>query len=304
MMIQLRHIKAFLAVADTGSIRTAALRLNVSQPALSKTIQELEEILSAPLYTRSAHGSMATEFGRAFLHRARIIDTEFSRAQEEISQMVGLKGGKVAIGLSAIASMLMASQALERFWKKNPNVNVRISDGLLDRLVGGVRQGEFDFAVGGVPPSSLGHDLAIEPLFENRIVPVVRAGHPLAGAKSLKDLANANWLFTNDQPAFMALMNQHFIDHSVSPPRVLLTCESFSAVLDIVPRTDLVAALPRSCLTHPLVRGRMVGLTLAERGLNTMVGLVTRAGVPLTPLAASLAKAFRQIGLRYNNLAR
>lgn len=304
MIMQLRHIKAFLAVADTGSIRTAALRMNVSQPALSKTIQELEEILSAPLYTRSAHGSMPTEFGRAFMHRARIIDTEFSRAQEEISQMVGSKGGKVAVGLSAIAAMLMASQALERFWKKNPSVNVRISDGLLDRLIGGVRQGEFDFAVGGVPPQSLGHDLAIEPLFENRIVPVVRTGHPLAAATSLKDLSKANWLFTNDQPAFMALMNQHFIDHGVPAPRVLLTCESFSAVLDVLPNTDLVAALPRSCLNHPLVKDRMVGLALVEGGSHTMVGLVTRAGVPLTPLAANLAKAFRQIATRYNNLAR
>lgn len=158
--------------------------------------------------------------------------------------------------------------------------------------------------MGGVPPSSLGHDLTIEPLFENRIVPVVRVGHPLADARSLKDLARANWLYTNDQPAFMALMNQHFVDHGVPPPRVLLTCESFSAVLDILPSTDLVAALPRSCLTHPLVRARMVGLALDGGGSHTMVGLVTRAGVPLTPLAASLAKAFRQIGMRYNNLAR
>ncbi|YCI04756.1 LysR substrate-binding domain-containing protein [Ensifer sp. D2-11] len=303
-MIQLRHVRAFLAVADTGSIRTAALRLNVSQPALSKTIQELEEILSVPLYTRSAHGSSPTEFGRAFLHRARIIDTEFSRAQEEISQMVGSKGGKVAVGISAIAAMLMASHALQRFWKKNPNVNVRISDGLLDRLIGGVRQGEFDFAVGGVSPTSIAPDLTIEPLFENSIVPVVRAGHPLSDATSLKDLAGADWLFTNDQPTFMALMNQYFTDHGAPPPRVLLTCESFSAVLDILPSTDLVAALPKSCLTHPLIRDRIVGLALAEGGSHTTVGLVSRAGVPLTPLAAGLAKAFRQVGIGYNNLAR
>ena len=304
MIMQLRHIRAFLAVADTGSIRTAASRLNISQPALSKTIQELEEILSAPLYTRSSHGSAPTEFGRAFLLRARIIDTELSRAQEEISQMVGMKGGKIAIGLSAIAAMLMASQSLERFWKKHPSVSVRVSDGLLDRLIGGVRQGEFDFAVGGVPPTPLGQDLSIEPLYENRIVPVVRVGHPLENAQSMKDLTRASWLFTNDQPAFMTLMNQHFIDCGAPPPRVLLTCESFSAVLDILPNTDLVAALPRACLDHPLVKGRMVGLSLAEGGSHTMVGLVTRAGVPLTPLAANLAKAFRQIGARYNNLAR
>ncbi|WP_324764093.1 LysR substrate-binding domain-containing protein (plasmid) [Sinorhizobium meliloti] len=303
-MIQLRHVRAFLAVADTGSIRMAALRLNVSQPALSKTIQELEEILSVPLYTRSAHGSSPTEFGRAFLHRARIIDTEFSRAQEEISQMVGSKGGKVAVGISAIAAMLMASHALQRFWKMNPNVNVRISDGLLDRLIGGVRQGEFDFAVGGVSPTSLAQDLTIEPLFENSIVPVVRAGHPLSNATSLKDLAGADWLFTNDQPTFMALMNRYFTDHGAPPPRVLLTCESFSAVLDILPSTNLVAALPKSCLTHPLMRDRIVGLALTEGGSHTTVGLVSRAGVPLTPLAAGLAKAFRQVGMGYNNLGR
>lgn len=300
--MQLRHVRAFLAVAETGSIRTAALRLGVSQPALSKTIQELEALLSAPLLTRSARGSVVTEYGRAFLCRARAISSEFERAHEEIEQMLGVKGGRVSVGLSAIAAMLMASRSLERFWKGNPGVHVRIMDGLLDRLISGVRQGEFDFAVGGISPHSVSHELTVEPLFENRIVPIVRRGHPLAGARSLTELADAKWLFTNEQPAFMTLIEDQFARHSLPSPTVALTCESFPTILDVVPHSDLVAALPMSILQHPLIQGRMIGLTLAEPAPRTVVSLVSRAGVPLTPLAARLARDFRQVAKQFDQL--
>lgn len=301
-VMQLRHVRAFLAVAETGSIRMAAERLRVSQPALSKTIQELEGLLSAPLFSRSAHGSVPTDYGRAFLLRARAINGEFERAKAEIDQMLDAKSGRVVIGLSAIAAMLMASPALERFWRTKPDIQVHIVDGLLDQLLGAVRQGAVDFAVGGVATSSLSNDLVAEPLFENRIVPVVRTGHPLAGAHTLADLAGADWMFTNEQPAFLTLMTEQFASQGLPAPKVRLTCESFAAVLDVVPNSNLVAALPKSILGHPLIQGRMVGVTLVEPAPRTVVSLVHRAGLPLTPFAVRLARDFRQVAKRFDHL--
>ena len=111
----LRRIRAFLAIAENGSIRGAARRIGVSQPALTKTLKELENSLSAPLVVRSAQGVTLTKYGEALLVRARLADAELRRASDEIGQMLGAKGGQIAVGLSPVASLLLAPDALKRF---------------------------------------------------------------------------------------------------------------------------------------------------------------------------------------------
>ena len=108
-----RHIRAFRAIVDTGSIRAAARKIGVSQPALTKTLRELETLLGVPLLLRSVRGVTLTEFGRALMPRVTLIEEEILRAREEISQMLGQKGSTVAIGLSAVVSLLISAQAMK-----------------------------------------------------------------------------------------------------------------------------------------------------------------------------------------------
>ncbi|MGC1302162.1 MAG: LysR substrate-binding domain-containing protein [Caulobacteraceae bacterium] len=297
-----RYVRAFLAIVETGSIRTASRRLGVSQPALTKTLQELEALLGASLITRTAQGSAPTEFGRAFFARAKFIDEELRRAQEEIDQMRGGKDGAVSVGLSPVASLLMAAEALSRFRLSFPNARVKIADGIFDLQLAGVRQGRFDFAIGGLPPSALGPDVEAEPLFRNRLAPWVRQDHPLAGARSLADLTDADWVFTNDDPNFLKLVHLHFEHLKLPPPRVALTCESFPTVLELIPKTDLVALFPESLTANPLVAARMVPIPVEEPPPTTSLSLIKRSGVPLTPVAEHLATHFRRIARRFSRL--
>jgi LysR family transcriptional regulator of abg operon len=299
--MKMRHIQAFLAVVEAGGIRAAAKRLGISQPALSKTIQELETSLGAPLVTRSAQGSTPTDYGEALFRRLQVVDQEFRRAKDEIDQMLGARRGNVAVGLSAISSMLMISPVLHRFWRRYPDAKVRVVDGLFEHLLNGVRRGSFDFSIGGLPPATDDNQVSAERLFENRLVPMVRRGHPLAGATSLAELAGARWLFTNEEPAFVALMRRHFEGLGLPAPSVALTCESFPAVLETIPNPDLIAMLPKMVLTHPLVQDRMIAVPVAEEAPTTIVALVKRRSVPLTPLAEALAREFRLVARRFSD---
>src|ERR1700733_4589637 len=275
--METRHIRAFQAIVESGSIRAAARRLGVSQPALSKILHQLEAELGAPLVLRSVTGAVPTEYGRALMVRATLISEELRRAKEEIAQMAGNKGGNVAISMSAVAAFLMASEALNRFWRRYPEAKVRIVDGVFEMMLSDLRSGRLDFSIGPLPRVAFGPDVETELLFENVIVPVVRKGHPLANATSLKDLQVCTWLLIGPGSEGINLIAENFADRGLSLPRVSVACESFPALIELVAGTDLVTALPLSLLRHRLIGDLMKPIKIKEKLRSTAMALITRA---------------------------
>jgi LysR family transcriptional regulator of abg operon len=294
----LRHVRAFLAIVEHGSIRAAARNMGMSQPAFTKTLRELENALSAPLAVRSAQGVTLTDYGRAFWARATLADAELNRAQEEIGQMLGAKEGTVTIGLSPVASLLLASDAIAGFWKIRPAPNIRIIEGVFDQLILAVGNGSLDFAIGPLPKTT-SSKIGIEVLFENRIVPVVRTNHPLARTRSIAELRESNWLLTSADADYRKSITDIFENHGLQPPRIAIVCESFPGFLELLSESDLVAALPASILTHNVMRNHLVEIPLEKPMLVTAMALVRKAQIPLTPIAETLATQFRRVGLRY-----
>jgi LysR family transcriptional regulator of abg operon len=299
--MHLRHIRVFLAIVEHGSIRAAARRMGMSQPAFTKTLRELETILAAPLVVRSMRGITLTEYGRAFLARAKLADAELLRAREEISQMLGATGGNVAIGLSPVASLLLSSDAITAFWNQHPDVNIKVLEGLFEQLLSSVAQGALDFAIGPLPQAST-HGIEVEKLFEHRIVPVVGVNHPLAHRRSLADLQKSNWLLTSSDAGYRKLVEDLFRSHGLVCPRIAIVCESFPGFLELLSQTDLVAALPSSILTHEVVCSRVLEIPVKEIMPVTVIALVRKAQTPLTPAAELLAHQFRRIGHRFGNI--
>ncbi|WP_158913255.1 LysR substrate-binding domain-containing protein [Caulobacter sp. S45] len=296
--MKLRYIRAFLAIVETGSIRGASLKLGVSQPALTKALQDLEAQLGAMLITRTATGSAPTKAGQAFFERAKWIDLELRRAREEVSQMSGGGAGSVAVGLSPVASMVMAAEAVGRFRKSFPAAKLKIGGGVFDYALSGLRQGRFDFAVGGMPIATIAADVEVEILMRNQIVPWVRNGHPLAKARTLAELAEAELMLTSDDPSFVEIISSHFLKLSAPQPRIAVTCESFPALLELIPQTDLVAFFPDNLLANEHVASVMAPIPIAEPLPVTSLALIKKAGAPLTPLAEHLADNFRRLARR------
>ena len=180
---------------EAGSIRGAAKKLGVTQPALTKTLRNLETRLGAPLMLRSVGGVTPTQYGRALIPRATLITEEFLRASEELSQMSGHRGGYVTIGISPVVSLFLGASALSRLWQHHPLANIHIVHGQYEYLVAGIQEGKLDFSMGPIPRASIDKRITIEPLFQHAIVPVVRQGHSLAKSRSLADLQKAEWIF-------------------------------------------------------------------------------------------------------------
>jgi LysR family transcriptional regulator of abg operon len=286
--MQLRHVSAMVAVADTGSLRAAANRLGVSQPAVTKAIREIETIMGVALLQKTVRGSVPTDAGRIFLIRARSIVEEMRRAKEEMSHVAGVRDGSVTVGLS-VGAALLSGGAIETFMRSYPQVRVCVIESLFDQLVSGVRQGRLDFSVGGLPSAEIEDRLRVETLFQNRIVPAVRHNHPLVGARSFAELTGCDWAITNDDPTYVSNMAKHFATLGLPPPRIRLRCESYFTLLQLVPRTDLVVAISHTLLRHPITAEHLRPIDVKDPCPTTRFALVRKADVPLTPHANALA---------------
>jgi LysR family transcriptional regulator, regulator of abg operon len=300
-----RHVQAFIAVVEAGSFRAAARNLGISQPSLTKTLQDFEADLGTALVVRLRRGCVATPLGRVLFDRVKLVDEDLRRAREEIGQLLGAAHGEVRVALSPVASLTMGAEALTRFRRAYPEARVKICDGIFDRQLNSVRQGLVDFAIGGFLTDEVGPEFVRHHLFDNHIVPWVRLDHPLAGrARSLVDLQDYDWVLTNDDPRFISLIQRHFQRFGVRTPNVAVTCESFPMVLDIIPKTDLIAAFPARLSGNPLVSSRMSTVVINEPSPVTSLDLIKRADLPLTPLADHFAELFRRIARRLDDEAK
>ena len=116
--MKLHQLRAMLAISESGSIQEASRLLHISQPALSKSIKELEAELGVPLLIRSNRGITVTEYGERLVRRARLILEEVRRAREEIETLKGTMDGKVAIGVSPVTPGAQIVASLNRYRKR------------------------------------------------------------------------------------------------------------------------------------------------------------------------------------------
>ena len=286
--MQLRHINAMVAVADTGSLRAGAKRLGISQPALTKAIREIETLMGVSLLQKTVRGTVPTDAGRIFLVRARSIVEEMQRAKEEMSQLAGVHAGSVTVGLS-VGGGLLSGGAIQTFMRTHPHVRIRIIEGLFDQLVSGVRQGQLDFSVGGLPAAEIEDRLHFDILFQNRIVPALRHGHPLANARSFAELVDCDWALTTDDPTYIAHLAKHFSMLGLPAPRIRLRCESFFTLLQLAPHMDFVVAISHTLLRHPMTAEHLRPVAISDPCPTARFALVRKADVPLTPHAKALA---------------
>jgi DNA-binding transcriptional LysR family regulator len=156
--MRLSQIQDFIAVAEGGSIRAAARSRDVSAPALTKSIRQLEEELHVPLLTRTTRGVVLSHYGEAFLRRARLIAAEARRATEEMTQMLGARTGTVRIGVTGGPAHLLLPAALNRFRRQHPEVQVNIDSGRYAVHLQDLRAGLIDVAVSPIPDEGIEHD--------------------------------------------------------------------------------------------------------------------------------------------------
>jgi LysR family transcriptional regulator, regulator of abg operon len=295
--MRLTQIRDFLAVVDAGSIRAAARDLRVSQPALTKSVRRLEQELGAVLVSRSVRGAVPTEVGRAFLARARAVSADLRRAREEIAQLNGAREGSLAIGSAPGPALGLLPEALDRLRARWPLATLRVIDLSPPEVLPLLREGTLDLAlsVRMGPLAEMPTYCQTESLYMNEALIIARRGHPLAGARRLAALAEAEWIRTG-APGNTSALPEMFRAAGLPPPRYRVDCASFLVVPELVVRSDLLAVVPWQIAARE--DGRIVRLPLREAVPAREISLFRRADVPLTPIARECVETLRECARR------
>lgn len=298
--VKLTQIRDLIATAETGSLRAAARHLGVTQPAITRSIRELEQELGTPLFERHQFGMQPTATGRIMLERARAVQEELRRAREEIAQLQGEMTGDVRVAMSTIATFALMPQAVRAFRATHPRAVLKFVESLYQPIEAQLLSGQIDFFVGPFSDQGRASRVTSETLFTNRRVVIARKGHRLVGATSIAQLTEAEWVkqALPDRQS-EGDFERPFIQAGLPMPNVIMHTTSATATLLAVANGDLLTSVPRQMLDAPVSRELFAVLPIREDLFAAPICLVRRTDLSLTPLAEFMFDMFRRAGLQY-----
>lgn len=289
-----QHIQILVAIAEHGSLRSAAKHLNKSQPALTQSLKQAEEELGIALFLRTSRGVELTEIGERVLIRARTIASEITRLDDEVAQLRGEQTGAVTVCLSPLAAARIMPRALTLFRKTHPQIEVRLTSGLFPGALRPLREGRTDILIGPAPPASLAREITVEPLIDTQIYVVTAADSPLLRARSLQELTEAQWIMIGAPTGPGDIFRQPFLDHGLTPPIALTTSESYYGALSLVETLGAVCTFPALLMDDVSKTWNIARIPIREAIAPLKISLMTRAGYPMTPAADALANCIRR----------
>ncbi len=180
--MEIRQLKAFLAIAEMKTFTAGAEQVNITQAAISMQIRQLEEEVGLRLFTRTPRRVILTEAGEHLLRRARRILREHDDALAEIAEIAGAEHGRLRIGsASAMFATAQLPEILEKLKNKFPNAEIKVSSGTSQTLVDKIMHGEIDIAFVSLPVEN--SNIQTDLLFRDEIVAIASPTHPLAKEK-------------------------------------------------------------------------------------------------------------------------
>ncbi|WP_223262908.1 LysR substrate-binding domain-containing protein [Sphingobium sp. SCG-1] len=291
--MKLTHIRDVIAVAERGSLRAAARHLGVAQPAITRSIREVENILGVVLFERHTRGVVTTAMGETFLRRAVVVQNELRLAQDEIEQIRGAESGHISVVLSTASHLTLLPRALERFRRRFPHIVLHVREGLIANCEPLLQDGSCDFYIGPLAGCQPSHQFLVEKLFDSRSVVLARKGHALAGSVSLADLVPGKWLSAADAIADDNELDSLFARNGLPAPVVEMFGGCGLTTLIAAVSSDLLALVPDQWLVLPNIYTMFETINVAEELPSSMTCVVRRAHLPLTPAAEYLCDTLR-----------
>lgn len=302
--LRLRHLELLVALADAGTMRAAASRLHLSQPALSKMLGEVEAGFGARLFERSPQGLSPNALGQAVIYRARVMLGELARGKDEVDALRTGAEGVLRIGTLSVTAAV--PRAVVQLRGRVPGARVQIQEGRVRDMIQRLLDGELDCVFGAITPELLTSGLLPllnpEVLLEDELCVLCAAEHALARARRLRwaELHALPWVAPpRDTLVRQALMTA-FLNEGLDPPEPAIEVLS-SVTVSSVLRLDraLLAAVRFEHARDELVRGGIRRLTVAPVMPLPSLGLYTRRATEgPAPLVQAFADAIRKVGMR------
>jgi len=286
MGFELRDLGYFAAVAEHGNLRRAAEALDLSQPALSKTLRRLEQAIGAKLVKRTPKGVELTTVGTAMLRHAQRLQVSRDDITREVADLSQGRVGYLRVGAGPGMAEDLLPATCGALLQDTTKVSFNITVATNDVLVPALRKGEYDLIVSGIP-SSPHEDLVQEPLYEDKFAVVASARHRLAKRKSVSiaNLSQEQWVLSATNVVSWRALHKAFEDYRLPPPRVALQSNSTSVRLRTVSRSHLLGFGSRRFIEQASHWLPLKEIRVKELAWSRSVGVSYRRNAYVSPLA-------------------
>ncbi|MEL1728076.1 LysR substrate-binding domain-containing protein [Klebsiella pneumoniae] len=293
--IRLRHLHTFVAVAQQGTLGRAAETLNLSQPALSKTLNELEQLTGTRLFERGRLGAQLTLVGEQFLtHAVKVLDA-LNSAGQALNRKEGLNNDIVRIGALPTAALGILPTVIGQFHKQQKDITLQVATMNNTMLLAGLKSGEIDIGIGRMSDPELMSGLHYELLFLESLKLVVRPGHPLL-QETVTLSRVMEWPVVVSPKGTVPRQNAEALLQSQGCKMPTGCIETLSASLSrqLTVDFDYVWFVPSGAVKDDLRRGVLTALPIATQGAGEPIGILTRVDATLTPGTQTLLSAIRK----------
>ena len=283
--MELRHLRHFAAVVDAGNLSRAAERVFISQPALTRSIKNLEELVGAILLERRPRGIVPTPAGDALYRYARLMLNEAARAQAEVKAVQAGASGELVVGIAAMFSDHIVDCAVAAVCSDGRDVALTVTQGFLEELVDALREGRIDLIFSNLSTMTLPADVDVEPVLDLHAYVYAGTAHPLAGKSAIakEALLAERWVIV-DQPHMRDFLDHYFSADGLATPDFVVRTNSLNLIRSLIAKGGFIGILPEHLIQHRTRPGAVVRIDAPGCPIVRRAGIITRKSMPDRPV--------------------
>jgi DNA-binding transcriptional LysR family regulator len=293
--LKTRQLLLLVALDEEGNIHRAAEVLKMTQPAASKLLKDIEDVLGVALFDRLPRGMRPTPSGEAMIRHARSALASLNQAHDEVQALKAGRFGQVSVGAITTPGIMLLPQAISRVKQAHPTLRVSLQVETSDVLMQRLTEGKLDFIVARLFAQHDKTALRFEALADEPAVAIVRPGHPLlqVNGLTLRDLNGWGWIVPPEGSVLRHRFDLMFLEASLDAPANLIETGALLFVTKMIGQGDMIgltaADVGRYYAGHDLVAVLPIELPCAMDAF----GIITRTDRPLSPAAKVMMAALR-----------
>lgn len=291
--IKFRHIRCFVEICQERSFKLAARKLFLTQPAISRTIRELEDIAGEALLLRDRGGVSLTPAGETFLRYARMSLASLQQGLDGLARGGAAPLRSLSIGVLPSVAARLIPKVADAFGAAAPDVVLRISDGPHGYLVDRLKLGALDLVVGRMGDHQQMKGVTFATLYREAVCIAVRAGHPLLSDPRLEKLRDYPTVYPAEGSAIRPLVERFLIEQGIGhvPRRIETVSGAFGRIY--VQNSDAVWFISEGVVTNELEKGVLAKLPIPMETTLGPIGIMARDDWDFTPEAHSFRRVLQ-----------
>ncbi len=297
--LKTRQLLLLVALAEEGNIHRAAQVLNMTQPAASKLLKDLEEVLEVPLFDRLPRGMRPTWYGETMIRHARVALGSLNQAHDELMALKAGSFGQVNVGAITSPGLVLLPSAVAMVKRNQPNLRVSLEIDTSPVLLERMEQGKLDILVARLFAEHDKSRLRYQALIGEPVCAVVRPAHPLLGTPGLvlRDVVGASWIVPPSGSVLRHRFDLMFQQEGLAPPIDTVETSALLFITRMLQQSDMIAVLASDVARYYAAHGIVALLPLEMPCHMDAFGIITRTDRLLSPAAKVMMKALKTASL-------